>query len=62
VFISKQHYFLIRAPTDIRNGFAVLSGLVRQHMSHNLMSGEYVHLHQPSAQSNQAINVVSQGF
>lgn len=37
---NQQRYFLYGAPTDMRKGFAGLSGLVRQHMSHDLMSGD----------------------
>lgn len=37
---NHQRYFLYGAPADMRKGFAGLSGLVRQHMSHELMSGD----------------------
>ncbi|NBC24558.1 MAG: IS66 family insertion sequence element accessory protein TnpB [Bacteroidetes bacterium] len=37
---NQQRYFFYGAPTDMRKGFAGLSGLVRQHMSHDLMSGD----------------------
>jgi transposase len=39
-FSSKQRYFLYGPPTDMRKGFAGLGGLVRQHMGHDLMSGD----------------------
>lgn len=39
-FSSHQRYFLYGAPTDMRKGFAGLSGLVRQHMDHELLSGD----------------------
>jgi len=39
-FSSHQRYFLYGAPTDMRKGFAGLSGLVRQHMGHELLSGD----------------------
>lgn len=39
-FSSKQRYFLYGPPTDMRKGFAGLSGLVRQYISHELMSGD----------------------
>ena len=39
-FSSKQRYFLYGAPTDMRKGFAGLGGLVRQHIGHELMSGD----------------------
>ncbi|HFD33050.1 MAG TPA: transposase [Gammaproteobacteria bacterium] len=39
-FSSRQRYFLYAPPTDMRKGFAGLSGLVRQYMSHPLMSGD----------------------
>mgnify|MGYP001555345224 FL=1 len=39
-FSSKQRYFLYRAPTDMRKGFAGLSGLVRRHINHELLSGD----------------------
>ena len=39
-FSSKQRYFLYGPPTDMRKGFAGLSGLVRQHIQHELLSGD----------------------
>lgn len=39
-FSSKQRYFLYGPPTDMRKGFAGLSGLVREHIRHELMSGD----------------------
>ena len=39
-FSTQQRYFLYRPPTDMRKGFAGLSGLVRQHLYHPLMSGD----------------------
>ena len=39
-FSSKQRYFLYVPPTDMRKGFAGLSGLVRQHINHELLSGD----------------------
>lgn len=39
-FSSRQRYFLYGVPTDMRKGFAGLSGLVRQHIDHDLMSGD----------------------
>lgn len=39
-FSSKQRYFLYRGATDMRKGFNGLSGLVRQHIEHELMSGD----------------------
>jgi len=39
-FSSKQRYFLYGSPTDMRKGFAGLSGLVRQHIDHELLSGD----------------------
>jgi len=39
-FSSKQRYFLYGPPTDMRKGFAGLSGLVRQHIKHDLLSGD----------------------
>lgn len=39
-FSSTQRYFLYRPATDMRKGFAGLSGLVREHMDHELMSGD----------------------
>jgi len=39
-FSSTQRYFLYGPATDMRKGFAGLSGLVRAHMHHDLMSGD----------------------
>ena len=39
-FSSKQRYFVYGPPTDMRKGFSGLSGLVRQHMNHELLSGD----------------------
>jgi len=39
-FSSQQRYFLYHAPTDMRKGFAGLSGLVRQHLDQELLSGD----------------------
>ena len=39
-FSSKQRYFLYRGVTDMRKGFNGLSGLVREHIEHDLMSGD----------------------
>jgi len=39
-FSSQQRYFLYTAPTDMRKGFAGLSGLVRQHLSQDVLSGD----------------------
>lgn len=39
-FSSTQRYFLYRPATDMRKGFAGLSGLVREHIEHELMSGD----------------------
>ena len=39
-FSSRQRYFLYRQPTDMRKGFNGLSGLVRQHLDHELLSGD----------------------
>lgn len=39
-FSSKQRYFLYRAPTDMRKSFDGLSGLVKTHLSHALLSGD----------------------
>lgn len=39
-FSSRQRYFLYRGPTDMRKGFNGLSGLVRQHLEHDLLSGD----------------------
>ena len=39
-FSSTQRYFLYRPATDMRKGFAGLSGLVRKHIEHELMSGD----------------------
>lgn len=39
-FSSHQRYFLYRSATDMRKGFNGLSGLVRQHIRHELLSGD----------------------
>ena len=39
-FSSRQRYFLYRGATDMRKGFNGLSGLVRQHIDHDLLSGD----------------------
>jgi transposase len=39
-FSSRQRYFLYRGVTDMRKGFNGLSGLVRDHISHELLSGD----------------------
>jgi len=39
-FSSRQRYFLYGAPTDMRKGFSGLSGLVREHIDHELLSGD----------------------
>ncbi|NRB61996.1 MAG: IS66 family insertion sequence element accessory protein TnpB [Saprospiraceae bacterium] len=39
-FSSKQRYFLYGPATDMRKGFAGLNGLVRQHINHELLSGD----------------------
>ena len=39
-FSSRQRYFLYRGVTDMRKGFNGLSGLVRQHIDHDLLSGD----------------------
>jgi transposase len=39
-FSSRQRYFLYRRATDMRKGFNGLSGLVRDHISHELLSGD----------------------
>lgn len=39
-FSSTQRYFLYRPATDMRKGFAGLSGLVREHIDHELLSGD----------------------
>lgn len=39
-FSSRQRYFLYRGATDMRKGFNGLSGLVRQHIDHELLSGD----------------------
>ncbi len=39
-FSSQQRYFFYSHATDMRKGFAGLSGLVRQHIDHELMSGD----------------------
>jgi transposase len=39
-FSNHQRYFLYGPATDMRKGFAGLSGLVRQHIDHELLSGD----------------------
>ena len=39
-FSSRQRYFLYRGVTDMRKGFSGLSGLVRDHLEHDLLSGD----------------------
>ena len=39
-FSSRQRYFLYRGVTDMRKGFNGLSGLVRDHLDHDLLSGD----------------------
>ena len=39
-FSTRQRYFLFRAATDMRKGFAGLSGLVRRHLDEQLTSGD----------------------
>lgn len=39
-FTNRQRYFVYGKATDMRKGFAGLSGLVRQHIDHDLMSGD----------------------
>ena len=39
-FSSHQRYFLYRGVTDMRKGFNGLSGLVRAHLNHDLLSGD----------------------
>ena len=39
-FSSQQRYYIFRQPTDMRKGFNGLSGLVRSHCSHDLLSGD----------------------
>ena len=39
-FSSRQRYFLYRGVTDMRKGFNGLSGLVREHLDHDLLSGD----------------------
>ena len=39
-FSSRQRYFLYRGVTDMRKGFNGLSGLVREHLKHDLLSGD----------------------
>jgi transposase len=39
-FSSRQRYFLYRGATDMRKGFNGLSGLVRRHIDHELLSGD----------------------
>ena len=39
-FSPRQRYFLYRKATDMRKGFNGLSGLVRAHFAHELLSGD----------------------
>ncbi|MFK8161358.1 MAG: IS66 family insertion sequence element accessory protein TnpB [Lewinella sp.] len=39
-FSSQQRYFLYRTATDMRKEFNGLSGLVREHIDHELLSGD----------------------
>lgn len=39
-FSPRQRYFLYRGATDMRKGFNGLSGLVRAHFVHELLSGD----------------------
>ena len=39
-FSARQRYFLYRAATDMRKGFNGLSGLVREYVDHELLSGD----------------------
>ena len=39
-FSARQRYFLYRGATDMRKGFNGLSGLVREHLRHDLLSGD----------------------
>ena len=39
-FSTRQRYFIYGSATDMRKGFAGLSGLVRQHIDHDLLSGD----------------------
>ena len=39
-FSSRQRYFLYRGVTDMRKGFNGLSGLVCEHIGHDLLSGD----------------------
>ncbi len=39
-FSSRQRYFVYRGVTDMRKGFNGLSGLVRDHVAHDLLSGD----------------------
>jgi hypothetical protein len=39
-FSAHQRYFLFSLATDMRKGFSSLSGLVRKHIPHDLMSGD----------------------
>ena len=39
-FSTRQRYFLYSGATDMRKGFAGLSGLVREHMEVDLLSGD----------------------
>ena len=39
-FSAHQRYFLFSNATEMHKGFTGLSGLVRKHIPHNLMSGD----------------------
>ena len=39
-FSARQRYFLYRGAADMRKGFNGLSGLVRAHFTHDLLSGD----------------------
>ena len=39
-FSTTQRYFLYRGATDMRKGYNGLCGLVRQHLSQDVMSGD----------------------
>ncbi len=39
-FSSRQRYFLYRGVTDMRKEFNGLSGVVREHIGHALLSGD----------------------
>lgn len=39
-FSARQRYFLYRGVTDMRKGASGLSGLVRRHIRHELLSGD----------------------